>query len=482
MDIPGAAAAAGDADLRERADREMERLQEELRKEVQVRVTEIGTLRRKLAVTVPAKVIADHLTRNFDELRQDAVVPGFRKGRAPLALVQKRFGSDVRDSLKTSVIGQSYVAAVEKEKLEVLGDPLFEVASEEGVKLISVDEALSHITLPEAADLRYVCEVEIKPVFELPKLTGIPVRTPKVEVTPADVETAIERQRKIRGRYEPVTDGAASEAEDVLVADVTLSAGGKTVKTESGVQLGVRPARLDGIPVPDLGETLRGARPGDRRTAACDIPDDYERPDLRGQKGSFEFQIRELRRLVPMPLQDLASQVGAESEQQLREFVREDLEGERARMVRSARKEQVLDYLVEKTAIELPQALSAKQVDRAVVRRVIELQRMGIPDSEIEARIDQLRTSATKEAIRDLKLQFILEKTCDELGVTVTDEEVNTEISRIARRYHRRFDRVRDDLLRRGLLEQLAEQIRHDKCAENLLEDAQEAPAADGAR
>jgi FKBP-type peptidyl-prolyl cis-trans isomerase (trigger factor) len=72
----------------------------------------------------------------------------------------------------------------------------------------------------------------------------------------------------------------------------------------------------------------------------------------------------------------------------------------------------------------------------------------------------------------DLKLSFILEKVAEQLGIEVTDEEVNTEIARMAQLYNRRFDRVRDDLQSRGLLSQLVEQIRQSKCIGKLLEQA----------
>src|SRR5207247_2428890 len=110
--------------------------------------------------------------------------------------------------------------------------------------------------------------------------------------------------------------------------------------------------------------------------------------------------------------------------------------------------------------------------DRAVMRKVIELSQAGIPNHEIEARIDELRTSAKDVVARDLKLEFLLEKVAEKLEVEVTAEEVKTEIARIGRGYNQRFDRVRDDLQKRGLLPQLAEQIRQDKCVRILLKDA----------
>jgi len=471
MDIPGVARDRDEHELLDRADEEAEKLLAELKEKVQVEVEDAATLRKKLAITVPAEVVADHLEHNFKELRSDAIVPGFRKGRAPLRLIQKRFAADVRESLKTSILGQSYFAAVESQEFNVLGDPLFNIATDEGEKLMEIDEALEHIKLPESGDFTYRCEIEIKPTFELPELKGIPIKTPKITITEKDIKDQLMRQRKIRGRYEPLAKGKAKH-DDQIIAKVKLAVDGKVVKEEANVELGVRATRIDGILLEDLDKAFSGAQPDDERSVECEIPDDYERTDLRGKRGRFEFKIHEVKRLKPVPVKTLVEQSGAQSESELRQFIRDDMEAERDRLVERAKKEQVLDYLLEKIPLELPDQLSARQTDRAVLRKVIDLQQRGVPPSDIDAHIDELRTSAKEEVARSLKLDFILEKVAEQLEVTVTDEEVNTEIARIARLYNQRFDRVRDNLHSRGLLTQLAEQIRQDKCVATLLADA----------
>jgi trigger factor len=481
MDIPGIASGIPDPELMERADEQAEKLLEELKEKVQVEIEEAGTLRKKLAITVPAEVITEELERNFNELRSDAIVPGFRKGRAPIRLVQKRFGADVRESLTTTILGQSFFAATEIKGLEILGDPLFNIASAEGEKLMELDEALQHIKLPESGDFSYCCEVEIKPSFELPELKGIKVKTPRIKIADKDVKEHLMQQRKIRGRYEPLTKGTA-KVDDLIIAKARLTVGGKLVKEEDNVELGVRATRHDGILLDTLDKVLTGVKPGDVRSTECEIPDDYERTDLRGQKGEFEFTIHEIKRLKPISVKTLVEQSGAESEAELKQLIREDMEAERDRLIERAKREQVVDYLLEQVPMDLPDQLSARQTNRAVLRRVIDLQQRGVPQSDIEAHIDELRTSAKEEVARSLKLDFIMEKVAEQLEVAVTDEEINSEIARMARMYNQRFDRVRDNLHSRGLLAQLAEQIRQDKCIELLLGGAelQEVSADEG--
>jgi trigger factor len=472
MSVAGLGGVLETPEMRDKAEREAERLLEELKEKVTASFTDIGTLRKEMRVTVPGEVISNHLKHNFDEIRGDAVLPGFRKGRAPLHLLQKRFGPEVRESLKTSIVGQSFMAAIKKNELDVLGDPLFSIAEKDGgVKLCELGDALEKIKLPDSGDFAYTCEIELKPTFELPELKGIEIEQPKVEIGDEDVDAHIERQRKIRGNYQPL-EGGAADKDDLLVADVKLMHEGALVKEEENVQLGVRATRLDGISLMTLEEVLAGAKPGDTRTVECEIADDYERADLRGKKGKFEFKIHEVKRLVPQPMDAYIESLGLGNEAEVREYVKQDLEAERDRIVDNALRDQVLDHLVQNTKFDLPEKLSSRQTDRAVMRRVVELSQAGVPSHEIEARIDELRTSAKDVVARDLKLEFILEKVAEKLEAEVSDEEVNTEIARIARSYNYRFDRVRDDLQKRGLLPQLAEQIRQDKCVRMLLKDA----------
>lgn len=470
MDLPGAAGAL-DAESWARAQEQQEKLLAELKESVQVAGRDIGLLRKELQITVPAKIIADHMEQNYAELMHDAFVPGFRKGRAPRRLIEKRYGADVRSSLTTSMVGQSFYAAAEKEGLEVLGDPRFRVETDAGVKLADLDEALQHLKLPEAGDFRYVCEVELKPTFELPELKGIEIKEPQIEITDEMVDEQILRYRKNRGRFEPVTDGPA-EKDDQVIADVVLTVGGAEVKREENATVGVRPTRLDGITLMTLDDSLAGVKAGGAATADCTIPEDYERADLRGQTGQFTFHVHEVKRLAPEGLADFLEAFGYADEAEARADIREEMDAERAQLIQRAKKAQVEQYLLEHTKLELPEDFSARHTERAVLRRVVELRQGGVPMGDIEAGIDELRTSAKEQVANELRLGFVLDKVAETLGVTVNDEEVNSEIARIAQLYGQRFDRIRDDLQSRGLLEQLVEQIRHDKCIGRLLEDA----------
>ncbi|MEE8169905.1 MAG: trigger factor [Phycisphaerae bacterium] len=462
-----------------------ESLSDQLKDEIAVEVADAGVLRKKLTVTVPAKRIQEEKDGQYSDLINDAVVPGFRKGRAPRVLIEKRFGGEVGEQVVTRIVSNAYLAAIEKEDLKVLGDPVFRIpvtekrrkqggGSEEvrEEKTLAINEALQHIKLPADGPLTFSCEVEVKPDFELPKLDGIPIQKPKIKITNDDVAKQIDRLRALSGEWAPV-EGGAVEQDDMVVTGLKITVGKEVLHSEENVTVAARPQRVAGVPLEELGKTLVGAKSGDTRRLKVALPDDYEKEEFRGKQAAFEFAVHDIKRLrLPEIDQTYLDTLGFGNEKEFRDHIRKEMESRLEEEVRNGMRGQIGKFLVETTKLDLPEGMSARTVDRAVIRRIVDLRRRGVPQAEIEKHADELRTSARDQALRELKLHFILEKIAEDVEIEVTDEEVNGRIATIAQHYRRRFDRVRDELARDGGLESLALQIRDDKCIDGLLEKA----------
>ena len=442
---------------------------DKLKQAIAVQAESIGQLRTKLTVTVPAEIIAERTSDQINELRREAQIPGFRQGRAPVVLVEKRFGSDVQSDLKDKLVAQSYLAAVDKEGLQVLGEP---------------DIDLESISLPDKGDLTYTCEVELKPQFELPPLKGIVVEKPAVSVTDELVHERLDQIRGMRGVSELVENQPAQE-NDQVVGRVEIKVADIVIYEKDDELLPVRPSLIDGIGLEKLGETLAGAKVGDTRQLTITLPDYYRQADYRGKEAVVAMTVGQIKRLVLPELDDeFAKQLGAGSAEELRVWVKADLEAGQDQMSRRAMRDNLHKYLLDNTTLDVPPTLSARQTDRAVARRMYDLLSRGVPQEEVDKRIDTLRLSAKEQVAQELKLHFILDKVAETLAIQVTEEEINARIAEIARAYNRRFDRVRDELIRRGGLESLYIDLRESKCVDQLLEqaDIKDAPAAEEAK
>jgi trigger factor len=452
-----------------------ESLEAKLKEAVEVDVEDVGTLRKKLTVTVPSDTLQGQIEEQYEELRREAVVPGFRKGRAPRRLLEKRFGDDVKGTLTQQAVGMGYMAAVEKTDLKTIGDPMIWVKKpdEESETLVEVEEAIQQIEMPDEGPLTFKCEVEVRPEFDLPELEGIKVTKPLITISDEDVDKQLERLQTNLGTLESIGD-AAIEEDDVITADLKMVCDGETLKEQEDARFGARAQVVDGVRLEKLGEALIGQKTGDTVSVEGEIPDDYAKESARGKKAEFTFTIKSVERLNKPELTDeFAANVGFESLQELREFVKNELESRVGEEQRRAMENQVSQYLLDNTEFELPERLSNRQVNYVVYRRLVELYQQGAPPTEVEKHMDELRSSAAEDAVRDLKLQFIMEKLSDEIEVEVSEGEINAAIAGIAARQNQRFDRVRDELNKEGALNSLHANIRDRKILAELIEKAE---------
>jgi trigger factor len=298
------------------------------------------------------------------------------------------------------------------------------------------------------------------------------VKRPRVTITDEDVDKQIDRLRGLRGTWEPVADGAVQD-DDMLIASVEMRVGTETAVTAENVRLFARAQVIEGVTLESLGEALRGARAGEVRTVRAAVPEDHDRVDWRGREADCALTIHEIKRYRTPPLdEEFVRSSGFDSEAELRQFVRSQMEADLSRVIRRGLRGQVSRYLIDQTRLDLPEGLSQRHAERAVQRRRIELRRQGVPQAEIDKHADELLTRASQEAIDGLKLHFILEKASEQLEVEVTEEEINSQIAAIARQYNRRFDRVRDELAAGDGLSVLYAEVRDEKCLDRLLQDA----------
>ncbi len=465
---------------------EEEKAMAKLKEAISVEREEIGALRLKLTVTIPRDAVDERRNEQFAELKRDALVPGFRKGRAPLRLIEKRFAVDVGEQLKSKLIGSGYLAAVEKESLTPLGDPLFwaKVKEErvgeddkprkvETEKLLPIDQVVDTIDLPKEGPLTFSCEIELKPDFALPELKKIPVKRPAVSIDDDDVETELMRMRMIRGTFQPVEDDVV-EPDDLLYTDMKMSVAGEVILSEENFELAARDLRVRGIPLVGFGDAVTGKRSGDQVTLDAQVPDDHDNIDLRGRTACFDVTIREIKRLDLPPIDEtFLSTTGFESEDELRATVRSSLESRLDATLRQGLQEQIGEYLVENTKLDIPEGLSQRQTDRSIARRRIAMYQAGVPETEIEKQMDELRAKTHDLAVRDLKLFFILEKIAEEREIEVTEEQINGAIAHIAQQSNRRFDRVRDELSKGDGMTMLYLRLRDQRVLQALLDDAE---------
>ena len=424
--------------------------------QIEINVEDAGTLRKKVTVTVPADRIASKQSEMFGELSRTAQVPGFRIGRAPRRLIEKRFGKDVVQDVRNAIIGESLGQAIEKSELNTLGEP---------------DLDLEKIELPEAGDMTYDFHVEVKPEFDLPELEGIEVEKQTVEVDDACINETLEQWRQANVRYED-TDSSAKGG-DMVLASATISGEGIEQVAKPGLSLRAAPGQIEGLPLVDLGDALTGKKRDQSATLKVTVPEAHPNEQWRGKELTVTIAISQVRRRIVPDLDDqFAASQGFETIDQLRGQVRRSLESRSDLDTRRAMRDQICQYLLGNTQFELPESLVARHTGEVLKRRAIDLLQRGVPREQIEENLTELQAAASEEAQSGLKLSFILSKIAEENKIEIGPEEVNSRIAEMARQYNRRPERLRAELSQDGTLSQVESSIREEKAIDKLLEQA----------
>ena len=426
-----------------------------------VSISDIGPCKKKISVEIPEEKIRAKLEEDYKELRREAAIPGFRKGKSPMRLLEKRFGKDISEQVKVRLLADATDAAIKDNKIDMIG-------SETNVDIES-------IKLPESGPMKFDFEVEVRPEFTLPALDGIKVEKPKAEVTDAQIDEELTELRKGAGLWKPV-DGATVESGDQIIANVKVTVeGGESDASNEGTAIFVREKGVvAGVPVQELDKLLIGAKQGDVRTTVVEVPKTFYNEKYRDKKVTLDITIEDVKKLEIAEMNgEFFARFGVEDEKGLRSSIREHAENMLERQSRYAMAEDIRKYLLENTTFDLPGDVVADQSARLLQRQYINMVMRGTEREKVEAQMEELRTSSEEQAKEQLKYFFIMDKIADEFKIEVDDAEVNSHIAQVAIQRGRRPEKMREDMIKDGSLAQFTIQVREEKCIEKILEKAE---------
>ncbi len=455
-----------------------------------VAVEDVGPCKKKVVVEVPEETIKEAADEQYRELRREAMLPGFRKGRAPRRLLEKRFGKETSEQIKVKLLAEASEAAIKDQKLDVLGDPEIDY---------------EHLELPETGPLKFEFQIEIRPQFDLPSLEGIPVTRPKLEVTESQIDREIEQLQRWAGVWTP-REGGTVERDDQIIAGVrqnleltdeekakqAAQVEGKTEGEPAPTYLPEAETKLDNaeiyvrpngfvgsVPVEKLDELLVGAAVGDKKTTTVEIPKTYFREELQGRKINVEIEIKEIKYLKPAEVNEhFLSRYEVQSVQELRDKIRDNLQARLESQVRENMSEQVYQYLLDNTKFDLPLDIVSRQAHNVLQRQYMNLLSRGLSRQQVDEQMEQLRAGSEEQAKQQLKTFFIMDKVAEKLEIEVSEEEINGDIARVAIQRGQRPEKLKEQMERDGSLAQFRLDVRQGKCISKLLETANITEAA----
>lgn len=365
----------------------------------------------------------------YRKLSRRANIPGFRKGKAPRALLEQ----------------QVEPGEARKLALDDLAEPaVLQGLAEAGVKPLTLPQ-LEKADLDEDGSAVFVATVVPRPEVELREYRGLKAVRPLIEVTDEQVEAQILRTRERYTRYEPVADRAA-ETGDLALVDYELMIDGQAVEGQSthGYPCQIGSDNL----FPELNEKLVGLKPGDEVRIPASFPADHRDPALAGKQGEYVVTLRELRtRLIPELTDEMAQEAhNIPSVEEMRQIVRGLLERMAGDEAEDRLQRDLIEQIMSASKLTVPPALVRREAEARLNRLETDLRARGVSldDHLREQRTDRERWLRNEEmtARWDLERMLVLDEISRREGIAATQEEISAEIESIARRAGTSADRI----------------------------------------
>jgi len=413
-------------------------------------------VRVELDVTA-VNTVFDAVTK---DIQKQANLPGFRPGKAPLPMVVKKYDAEIKDEAKRKLIGDAYRKAIDEQKISVVGYPDIEEVQ------FGRDQAL-----------QFTATVETAPDFQLPEYKGLSATLETKSVTDADVDKALDLLRGQHAGFNTVARPLANG--DIAVVNYIGTCDGKAITELAPTAKGLTEQQnfwieTDGTSfIPGFAAQLVGANAGDKRTVNIDFPSDFVTPQLQGKKGVYEVELVEVKeKVLPAIDDELAKKFGAENLEKLKKGVRKDLENELKYSKSKSIRAQVVKGLLDKVAFDLPETAVANETRNVVYDLVRQNTQRGVNRDIIEKQKDEIYAAAAGSAKERVKLAFLVGKIATQEKIEASQEDVIKRAQQLAMMYQMPFDQFIKDLQKRNGVNELYEQVLHEKVLELLEKNA----------
>ncbi|PJG84908.1 trigger factor [Conservatibacter flavescens] len=368
-------------------------------------------LERRMTITVPADTIEQAVREELKRVSKNARVDGFRKGKVPPSIIEKRFGASVRQDVLGDVMQRSFFDAVIKDNLNLAGRPTFTPEQFEA-----------------GQDLKFSATFEVYPEVTLKGLENIKVEKPVVEINEADIDKMIDVLRKQQATWSETQD--AAKAEDRVTIDFTGTVDGE--EFEGGKATDFVLAMGQGRMIPGFEEGIVGKKAGESFDIDVTFPEAYHAENLKGKAAKFAIVLKKVEAMeLPELTDEFVAKFGPNTKTvaDLRNEISKNMQRELKNALVSRVKTQVIDGLLEQNPIDVPAAAIDQEIE---VLRGQAAQRFG-GNTQQAAQLP--RELFEEQAKRRVQVGLLLSSVITSNELKVDEDRVNTMIEDIASAY-----------------------------------------------
>lgn len=414
-----------------------------------------------LTVETDEQSVAKALDQAFKKVVQKVNVPGFRKGKIPRPVFEKRFGVEAlyQDALDI-LLPEAYEAGVEETGITPVDRPEIDIEQ-----------------LEKGKSLIFKATVTVKPEVKLGDYKGLEVEVDeeKFTVKPEDVDAELEKMQKQQGQLEAVEDGSVENGDRVII-DFEGFVDGETFEGGKAEQYTLEVG--SGSFIPGFEDQLVGMKPGEEKEVEVTFPEEYHVDDLKGKPATFKVKLHEIKRLSLPELDDeLAQDV---SEFDTLDELKADIEKNLKEKAEKEKENHIRNELVEKAAqnadVEIPEVMIEQETENMLRQFEQRLMYQGL-NLETYAQFtgqdrDALKAQFKEDAEKRVLGNLTLEAIAIEENIGVNDEEVEEEIKQMAEEMGRETEEVRRILESQNALDSVKEQLRAKKTIDLLVSNS----------
>ena len=425
----------------------------------------VSELSRKISVTVPAEDVNAALNAAARELGASLTVPGFRKGKAPVSVIEKRLPEEVTGRA-TEVLVERRVAAILKEedlkpmsRLDFEGEPVV-----------------------RGKDLHFSFTFETLPDVKLPEdLSALTVEMDSLEPTEKELAEFTQRLLKGTATLEEVTEERLPETGDVVTIDVDGDVDGKPVpgmKVENySIQLS---EPKEGKELSELDNIIRSLKAGEEGTGSMVCPEDHIDESLRGKTVDLRVKVRKIsREILPVMDEEYAKKFGFPSLEALTTMINQQASAAKADRVRTDAQQKLMDTVLEGQDFPLPEAVvKSQQLEyEAEIRDYLEQQ--GMDKAAAEESLKNMGEETRKQAEERARMFVFLTALARREKIEVSAEEVDMQILQMAQQYKQDYQQLRSAMYQNGTVNDIQDRIMNSRALALMFDKAQKvAPEA----
>jgi len=363
---------------------------------------EISSTKNRLTIEIPYDVVETELRKGLLEAQRRATLPGFRAGKAPMSIIEKRFGKGVESEVLEKLVPEYYMEAVKEADIKPVAKP----EMEEGIDFKRNEPIVMTFT------------VEVRPKIENLEYENMPVKDIPVEIKDEEIDTIINSVAEEKGTFEAID--AAIAAGDLVTLDYTSDDG---VETKDAV------IKVGSGPYPkEFFDALTGKKKGEEFSAEIAFPDDSS-TQFAGKTPKFRMVIKDVKRKnIPAIDDELAKDMGIENLQTLKDRIREDVLASKTAEADRKKQIELIEKLLAAHAFDAPEGMVNFELDRIIG----EVSAEGKHPGTHEELIMEYRPKAEKSA----KVSILLDIIGEREGITVSEDELKEEILNFSRRYY----------------------------------------------